>query len=74
MSLSFAEIMDSTFPLTHVRTSNSSSSKGGSDGLESLARARQLHSQLNGVVATLNVKVGEVLAKQEREFLRAYRA
>jgi hypothetical protein len=67
---------DTTFPLTHVRTtSNSSSSKNNtSDGLESLTRARQLHSQLNGVVATLNVKVGEVLAKQEREFLRAYRA
>jgi hypothetical protein len=68
---------DPTFPLTHVRitNSNSSSSKNNtSDGLESLTRARQLHSQLNGVVATLNVKVGEVLAKQEREFLRAYRA
>jgi len=68
--------MDATFPLTSTRglSSSSSSSDGGGDGLEGLARARQLHAQLNGVVATLNEKVGEVLAKQEREFLRAYRA
>ena len=35
---------------------------------------KQLHSQIGGVVATLNDKVGKVLKKQEKEFLAAYRA
>ena len=67
---------DGTFPLTSVAVAPPPvpASGGGAEGLEGLARARALHAQLNGVVATLNTKVGEVLAKQEREFLRAYRS
>lgn len=41
---------------------------------EGLQRVKHLHSQITGVVATLNDKVGKVLQKQEREFLSAYRA
>ena len=73
---------DATFPLTSVRDGGGSGSGGGATSghsgaqlaREAMERAKQLHAQLNGVVAVLNVKVGDVLAKQEREFLRAYRA
>ena len=39
-----------------------------------MERVRQLHTQLNSVVGTLNDKVSTILKKQESEFLRAYRA
>lgn len=39
-----------------------------------MSRVRTLHEQLTGVITTLNERVGEALASQESEFLRAYRA
>lgn len=37
-------------------------------------RVKTLHSQIGGVVHTLNDKISKVLQKQEKEFLAAYRA
>lgn len=41
---------------------------------EAMARAREEHSRLQGVVSSLNQKISQVLAKQEGDFLAAYRA
>lgn len=41
---------------------------------EAMARVREEHSRLQGVVFSLNKKISQVLAKQEGDFLAAYRA
>ncbi len=41
---------------------------------EGMARVREEHSRLQGVVFSLNKKISQVLAKQEGDFLAAYRA
>ncbi|CAM9272719.1 unnamed protein product [Hapterophycus canaliculatus] len=39
-----------------------------------MTRVREEHSRLQGVVFSLNKKISQVLAKQEGDFLAAYRA
>lgn len=41
---------------------------------EAMIRVREEHSRLQGVVFSLNKKISQVLAKQEGDFLAAYRA
>lgn len=41
---------------------------------EAMARCREEHSRLQTVVFSLNQKISQVLAKQEGDFLAAYRA
>ena len=41
---------------------------------EAMARVREEHSRLQKVVFSLNKKISQVLAKQEGDFLAAYRA
>lgn len=41
---------------------------------EAMTRVREEHSRLQGVVFSLNQKISQVLAKQEGDFLAAYRA
>lgn len=41
---------------------------------EGMTRVREEHSRLQGVVFSLNKKISQVLAKQEGDFLAAYRA
>lgn len=41
---------------------------------EVMTRVREEHSRLQGVVFSLNKKISQVLAKQEGDFLAAYRA
>lgn len=41
---------------------------------EAMTRVREEHSRLQGVVVSLNKKISQVLAKQEGDFLAAYRA
>lgn len=41
---------------------------------EAMTRVREEHTRLQGVVQSLNEKISQVLAKQEGDFLVAYRA
>lgn len=41
---------------------------------EGMTRVREEHSRLQGVVFSLNKRISQVLAKQEGDFLAAYRA
>lgn len=41
---------------------------------EGMSRVREEHSRLQGVVFSLNKRISQVLAKQEGDFLAAYRA
>lgn len=41
---------------------------------EVMARVREEHCRLRNVVLSLNEKISQVLAKQEGDFLAAYRA
>lgn len=41
---------------------------------EAMARCREEHARLQTVVFSLNQKISQVLAKQEGDFLAAYRA
>lgn len=66
---------DSTF-ITGLRHKGSSNAAATPEAYEvpGMERVHAIHGQLQHVVGTLNEKVAAVLQKQEREFLRAYRA